>query len=135
VWLDAEWEFYEPNVNVSIPAETVIFPAGNWSLSSTGVLSGPTGSTGDIFSQTAYTAIPDLPTALAVPPVAITYVAYYKQATDGHLHAFGTEQQAVAYASTGSLDGQLTGNGDLQAAPKTVLAPFAHFSNGYQLAA
>lgn len=135
VWLDADWEFYEPNASAPVAAETVVFPVGDWTLSSTGVLSGPTGSTGDVFSQTAYLVTPDLPTALAVPPIAISYVAFYKQAQDGHLHAFDTEEHAIAYATSGALAGAYTGNGTPQPAPRTVLTPIAHFANGYQLAA
>jgi hypothetical protein len=132
VWLDATWEFYEPNTSAPTNANPVFWQAGNWILDAQGVANpGASPELGTITQRTVYDIIPDLPSSLAVPSVTVSYAAFYN---DGNLRLFSSESDARLYASIGNTAGMVVGNSTPTPVPRTAFYPIGRYaSNGQEI--
>jgi hypothetical protein len=98
IWVDAEWEFYEPNISAALDATPNIVPAGNWDVDgSTKAITHPNSVPG-INQHTVYRMIPALPDVMFTPAVTCEWVAS-RASTD--IVGFETLQAAQAYAQGG----------------------------------
>jgi len=96
VWLDATWEFYEPNVTSSKDANAYVFPAGTWSIAAGGLIQTPS-STPNLIPG-VYRLIPSLPATFtaAIAPITIMAVG-----SDFRKFLFIDETEAFQYYNTG----------------------------------
>lgn len=111
VWLDAEWEFYEPNSSLPSDQEpgTLVWPAGNWTCGVGGLLAYPTPVTsGTIRLHTVYAMDEPLPGSMFATGTDAEWVA---TSADTNFFAFGTEAEAVQYAIAGGSVGKLQPSG------------------------
>jgi len=126
VWLDVDWEFYEPNVQPYNPTNVYNIAAGNWSVASGGPITTPA-QTPTLANLTAYRVYPDLPATLLT--AATQYLAI---SSDGVLFAFDTEEDALTYSVDGGSVGKLQpGTAPSQNLPASVAIPIvASVSSG-----
>jgi len=121
VWLDAVWEFYEPNATNVANAATIPYNAGNWAVTSAGVVQ-PNGGVGGLQPSTAYRLFPGLPATLFTAERASEFMGVNANSTVVP-YAFVTEGDALAWASGSSTPIPSVGTGTPQALPAMVAVP------------
>jgi hypothetical protein len=120
IWLDATWEFYEPNANTPDQVPPVELEAGNWAISTTtGVITFPAyrAQSAHFAARTAYRLHPELPSSFVTGGEPTPYVAFY---TDGFLYAFADAETALSFAASGTGTKLLGGGTPSQNLPATV---------------
>jgi len=120
VWMDATWEFYEPNVTGAESAGTLLYQPGVWDVTATGLIH-PFGGAAGFVNNTWYRSFPELPETLFTGPVGTPYIGFQ---TSGP-YAFATAAEAAAYAAGGPLVGILAGNATPVPLPAVALFPQA----------
>lgn len=120
VWLEVDWEFYEPNVAPPLPSSNIFVPAGTWTVLA-GVdprITVPTPLSSPFQQFTAYQLFPELPATFLTE--ATQYIALYNT---GNLYGFPTEVAALQYARNGTGSGLQAGSAPSQALSATVAVP------------
>jgi hypothetical protein len=118
VWMDVDWEFYEPNVQPYNPSNVFSIAAGNWSIASGGPVTTPA-QTPTLINSTAFRVYPELPATLGTE--ATQYLAI---SGDGVLFAFDTEEHALTYSIDGGSVGKIMpGSAPSQNLPASVAIP------------
>jgi len=128
VWLDATWEFYEPNASSELSLASVVFDAGAWHVSGN-QLTVPT-HTPPTTTKTVYELFPELPSSMFSQAVPCRWMAKYAEPA---LLGFETRAAAVLYAQTGSYGDALTASATPSSTqPKTVGVVTDRFSPSIQ---
>jgi len=99
VWMEVEWEFYEPNATAVTNTATVAYAAGPWNVLAAGDVQ-PNGGVGGLIANQAYRLFPELPGSLFVDGLPIEYVSTFNNNTP---FAARTEQDAINHATTGAI--------------------------------
>lgn len=127
VWLDATWEFYEPNASSEAALIPVDIPVGNWDIATSTYVSYPTPTLGTITSKTVYKAYPELPGTLVSSGTATPWLAVSNNLSQ--MMAFASEDEAIAFARDNVFGTQLgPGATHPQSLPATVLLKVHRYS-------
>jgi hypothetical protein len=98
IWLDAEWEFYEPNVTPPTSDGPITLGPGQWLIETAGRVHPPAVSMLTKIN-TAYQVVPAFPATMFANDGAVTQ--YLARSSDAAIFAFATEAFAVDYAIHG----------------------------------
>jgi len=122
VWLDAEWEFYEPNATSALAAApNVLYPAGGWNVLANGTVQ-PFGGVQGIPGN-AYRVFPALADTLFTVDFSPEFIAFgVSGGPNAALGAFQTANEALQYAN-GLFTPSLTGLNTVINLPATIAVP------------
>jgi len=125
VWMDADFEFYEPNVSAELSQAPILIDIGDWNFSGTNVITHPPSHPSPLPPKAVFKAFPPLPTTFTSFGIEVVWLATY---ASEHLLAFQTEAEANAYAEFNNYAGAATAHTVPQTLPETALLVTARYS-------
>lgn len=108
VWLDATWEFFEPNASAELSMNPLIFAAGNWTIETNSRITAPDPNL-PYTAHTVWRMVPELPGSLFASAEPCLYMAAHDDTTIRF--AFLTLDAAQAYAEFGNAVGAVGPSG------------------------
>jgi hypothetical protein len=99
VWLDATWEFYEPNATAADEPANVFINPGQWACGTAGIMAYPSAATGAFQLKSAYRLYPSIPSTMFDSILDAPYIAFNVAPLRGY--CFREEAQAVHHAIYG----------------------------------
>lgn len=122
VWIDAEWEFYEPNARHQSLLSPVLYSVGSWTAHAAGdafgaVIDKPAVISGTLVGRTAYRLFPALPGSMFVDAVDCEFVATLPNLTT---YGFASEEAALEFTITGAAASAKPGTGTAVAVPTAI---------------
>jgi len=118
VWLDATWEFYEPNATAESKQVTIYFQPGSWTVAGGGVITPTTYAPGPT-SSGAWRLFPGISGTIFATEQTGDWLGYWQpSSTPGNFICFATEADAIQYGTTGIFTNAL-----LPSATPTVVMP------------